>query len=152
MIPFRHKNRSKYMICLKYFSKNSIYFTFSFFCRRPQRWAFSEFSKSKNTDGQAQLRRPDLTYGSNYTKGFLNDFLGPFYLNLNYKYTGKHIDIDNGRLKMKSTDIINMSLSKNMFGSVFSANISNLLNERYERPATYSKEGRQLRLSFKKIY
>ena len=113
---------------------------------------FSNFSKSRNTDGQAQLRRPNLTYGSNYTKGFLNDFLGPFYLNLNYKYTGKHIDIDNGRLKMKSTDIINMSLSKNMFGSVFSANISNLLNERYERPATYSQEGRQLRLGFKKIY
>ena len=26
---------------------------------------FSNFSKSRNTDGQAQLRRPDLTYGSN---------------------------------------------------------------------------------------
>ena len=28
----------------------------------------------------------------------------------------------------------------------------NLLNERYERPVTYSQEGRQLRLGFKKIY
>ena len=53
---------------------------------------------------------------------------------------------------MKSTDIINMSLSKEYFGNVFSINISNLLNERYERPATYSQEGRQLNFSFKKVY
>lgn len=113
---------------------------------------FSNFSKSKNTNGQAQLRRPDLTYGSNYTKRFLNDFFGPLDLNLNYKYTGKHIDTDDGRVKMKSTDIINMSLSKEMLKNVFSINISNLLNERYERPATYSAEGRQLRFVFKKVY
>ena len=53
---------------------------------------------------------------------------------------------------MKSTDIINMSISKDLSGSNFSINISNLLNERYERPATYNEEGRQIRFGYKKNY
>jgi len=113
---------------------------------------FSNFSKSRDTNGQAQLRRPDLTYGSNYTKNFLNTFFGPLDINLNYKYTGKHIDTNNGRIKMKSTDIINMSISRDFLRSNFSVNISNLLNERYERPATYSEEGRQVRFGYKTTY
>ena len=115
---------------------------------------FTNFSKSKNTDGQAQLRRPDLTYGSNFRKSFLNDFFGPFDLNVNYKYTAQHIDTndDGDRIKMKSTDLINMSLSKNFLNSIFSINISNLLNERYEKPATYSQDGRQIRFRYKKVY
>ena len=36
--------------------------------------------------------------------------------------------------------------------NIFSINISNLLDERYERPATYGQEGRKIRLGFKRIY
>ncbi len=45
-----------------------------------------------------------------------------------------------------------MSLSKKLSGNIFSINISNLLDERYERPATYGQEGRKIRLGFKRIY
>ena len=48
--------------------------------------------------------------------------------------------------------MINMSLSKNLSGNIFSINISNLLNERYEKPATYSQDGRQIRFGFKRLY
>ena len=47
---------------------------------------------------------------------------------------------------------MNMSINKDWIGYNFSLNISNLLNERYEKPATYSQDGRQLRLGFKKLY
>ena len=74
--------------------------------------------------------------------------------NINYKYTAQHIDTNDAgsKIKMKSTDIINMSLSKKLSGNIFSINISNLLDERYERPATYGQEGRKIRLGFKRIY
>ena len=100
------------------------------------------------------MRRPDLTYGSNYTKNFLVNSFNSFDLNINYKYTAQHIDTNDAgsKIKMKSTDIINMSLSKKLSGNIFSINISNLLDERYERPATYGQEGRKIRLGFKRIY
>ena len=76
--------------------------------------------------------------------------MSPFNLNLNYRYTGKHIDWDGIKnSRQKSTDIINMSFIKNLFGNNFSLSISNLLNENYERPATYSQNGRQIRFGFK---
>tara|TARA_B110000438_G_C15805796_1_gene647256 strand:+ start:109 stop:1962 length:1854 start_codon:yes stop_codon:yes gene_type:complete len=114
---------------------------------------FTNFSKSKNaTDGKSQQRRPDITYGSNYFKKFVNSPIGPFNMNLNYKFTGKHSDYDGGTVKVKSTNIIDMSASKNLYGSTWNLNISNLLNERYERPATYSQDGRQLRIGMSKKY
>ena len=54
--------------------------------------------------------------------------------------------------KQKSTDLVDLSIRKNWFGNIISLNISNLLNERYEKPATYSQDGRQLRIGFTKKY
>ena len=113
---------------------------------------FNNFSKSRKTNGQAQNRRPDLNYGINYSKKFLSSLIGPLNFNLNYKYTGKHIDYDGGNIRVESTNIMNLSLTKNLFGNNILLNISNLLNERYERPATYSQDGRQIRFGFKKSY
>ena len=113
---------------------------------------FTNFSKSKKATGGAQSRRPDLNYGSNYVKKFLLSPIGPFNLNLNYKHTGKHIDYDGGDIRVKSTNIINLSLTKKLFNNNFSLNISNLLNERYEKPVNYSQDGRQLRIGFRKSY
>ena len=110
---------------------------------------FTNFSKSKKTSGSSQLRRPDITYGSNYFKKFVNSPIGPFNMNLNYKFTGEHLDT-NG--KVKSTNLIDMSVSKNLYGSTWNLNISNLLNEKYEKPTTYSQEGRQLRIRVIKKY
>ena len=114
---------------------------------------FTNFSKSRKTNGQAQNRRPDLNYGSNYVKNFSSTPIGAFSLNLNYKYTGKHTDYDGANnIRQKSTDIVNLSFSKKLLSYNFSLSISNLLNERYQRPATYSQDGRQLRFGFRKLY
>ena len=74
-------------------------------------------------------------------------------MNLNYKYTGKFIDYDGSKnSRQKSTDLLDLSISKDWFGSIISLNITNLLNERYEKPATYSQNGRQFRLGFRRSY
>ena len=73
-------------------------------------------------------------------------------MNLNYKFTGKHFDNDGGSVETKSTDIVDINFSKNIFNSIWNLSISNLLNERYERPLTYSKDGRQFRVGFRKSY
>ena len=114
---------------------------------------YNNFSKSRKINGQAQNRRPDLTYGANYSKKFLRNFIGPFDVNLNYRHTGKYIDWDGAKnSSQKSTDLINMSITKNLFGNVFSLRITNLLNERYQKPATYSQNGRELKFGFKKFF
>ncbi len=114
---------------------------------------FTNFSKSRKVNGQAQARRPDLSYGAKYTKKFLSSAYGPFNLVLNYKHTGKFIDYDGSKnARQKSTDLIDLSINKNLFGNIISINLTNVLNERYEKPATYSQDGRQLRFVFKRTY
>ena len=82
---------------------------------------FTNFSKSRKTNGQAQNRRPDLNYGSNYVKNFLSTPIGAFSLNLNYKYSGKHIDYNGEKnIRQKSTDIVNLSFSKKLLSYNFS--------------------------------
>ena len=44
-----------------------------------------------------------------------------------------------------------MSIQKNLYGNLFSINFTNLLNERYEKPATYSQDGRAVNISWRKI-
>ena len=110
---------------------------------------FNIFSKSRKTNGQAQSRRPDLSYGANYSKKILLSSVGPFTINLNYKYTGQYIDWDgSANSRQKSTDIVDLSLKKNLFGNTFSLKLTNIFNERYEKPATYSQDGRQIRFGF----
>ena len=110
---------------------------------------YSNFSKSRKVNGQAQARRPDLSYGINYLKKINSSKYGPFNLNLNYKYTGQYIDYDGSKnSRQKSTDLIDLSIKKSWFGNIFSINLTNLLNERYEKPATYSQDGRKLKVGF----
>ena len=114
---------------------------------------FTNISKSKKTNGAAQSRRPALSYGGNYSQKFETSKYGPFDLNITYKYTGTFMDWDgSATTKQKSTDLVDLSIRKNWFGNTISLNISNLLNERYEKPATYSQDGRQLRFGFKRTY
>ena len=76
--------------------------------------------------------------------------VGPFTINLNYKYTGQYIDWDgSANSRQKSTNIVDFSLKKNLFGNTFSLKLTNIFNERYEKPATYSQNGRQIRFGFK---
>ena len=78
---------------------------------------------------------------------------GPFSLNLKYKHTGHFMDY-NGSItdQQKSTDLVDLTINKNWLGNIVSMNLTNLLNERYEKPATYSQDGRQLRIGFRRAY
>ncbi|MDC1170498.1 TonB-dependent receptor plug domain-containing protein [Candidatus Pelagibacter sp.] len=114
---------------------------------------YTTFSKSRKANGQAQSRRPDLSYGANYSKKIDSSVYGPFNLNLNYKYTGQYIDWDGSKnSRQKSTDLVNLSIKKNLLNNILSINLTNLFNERYEKPATYSQDGRQLKFGFSRIY
>ncbi len=113
----------------------------------------SNLSKSRNDSGGHQNRRPDLSYGVNYFKSFENEKFGPFDLNMIYKYTGRYRDWDgSGNSFQKSTDLLDLSINKKWFGSNINVNITNVLNERYEKPATYSQDGRQIRIGFTKSF
>lgn len=114
---------------------------------------FSTFSKSKKTNGQSQSRRPDIVYGANYNKKILNSLIGPLNLNLNYEFFGKHIDYTGSiNEKVKSTDLVNLVISKEILGNNFYFKVSNLFDQDYERPATYSQDGRQITFGFSKLY
>jgi vitamin B12 transporter len=114
---------------------------------------YNIFSKSRKTNGQAQSRRPDLSYGLNYSKKKLSSPLGNVNFNLNYKFTGKFIDWDGSKnSKQKSTNILDLSLTKNIYGNILSLKFNNFLNERYEKPATYFQDGRQINIGFKRLF
>jgi vitamin B12 transporter len=114
---------------------------------------FTNLSKSRKANGQSQNRRPDLSYGLNLSQKIESNKFGNLDFNLNYKYTGKYIDYDGSKnSKQKSTDLINVSIKKKWFGNVISINLTNLLNVKYEKPATYSQDGRLLRIGFMKSY
>ena len=113
----------------------------------------SHFAKSRTDSGGPNSRRPDLSYGIDYIKKITDSKLGTFNFNLNYRYIGNHLDWTGSKNEfVKSVDLMNMSINKDWLDYNFSFNISNLLNERYEKPATYSQNGRQLTLGFKKLY
>ena len=114
----------------------------------------SAFSKSREGDGTPQLRRPEKQFGVNYSKKFFTNILGPFHLNYDYRHVGKVEDWKNGsiRAKVDSSDIMNLNLSKDLFGTVWSANVLNLTDENYQRPDTYNQEGRRFVLSFRHKY
>ena len=56
------------------------------------------------------------------------------------------------RAKVDSTDIMNISLIKEINKINWSLNITNLTDEIYERPDTYNQEGRKIGLSFMSKY
>jgi len=113
----------------------------------------SHFAKSRTGTGGPNSRRPDLSYGVDYSKKINLPEYGAFDLNFNHRYIGDHIDwTGSENAFVKSVDLVDLSISKSLFGSVFTLNITNLLNERYEKPATYSQDGRQFRLGFTRLY
>ncbi len=114
----------------------------------------STLSKSTEDDGTPQLRRPEKQFGVKYSKKFASSILGPLSLNYNYRHVGKVEDWKNGstRAKVDSSDIMNLSIAKELFGSKWSINILNLTDENYQRPDTYNQEGRRISLSLRNKY
>jgi vitamin B12 transporter len=113
---------------------------------------FADFSTSKTLSGQKQLRRPDTKYGLNFSKKFIDTDIGDFNMNLNYIYTGEHLDFNSSTVVAKDTNILDLNILKDFNGSIWSLSVTNLLNERYQKPLTFNTEGRQYRIGFKNKY
>ena len=114
---------------------------------------YNSFSKSRKDNGQVQNRRPDLSYGAKYSAKIKNSLIGEFLMNTNYRYTGNYTDWDGAKnSKQKSVNLIDLSFSKKIFENSISFNIKNLLDKDYEKPATYSQDGRRIGINFKKTY
>ena len=78
---------------------------------------------------------------------------GSFDLNLSHRYIGDHIDWTGSKNSfVKSVDLVDMSIKKNWYGNIISLNFTNLLNEKYEKPGTYSQDGRSVSFGFRKAY
>ena len=114
---------------------------------------FNNFSKSRKDNGQAQNRRPDLSYGAKYFKKIRKSPIGEIIMNMNYKHTGKYTDWDGSKnTAQKSVDLIDLSFNKKISDNLISLDIKNLLNKNYEKPATYSQDKRKISINFKKSY
>ena len=113
----------------------------------------SHFAKSRTASGGPNSRRPDLSYGVDFTKQINSSEYGLFDLNLSHRYIGDHIDwTGSENAFVKSVDLIDFSIRKNWYGNIISLNFTNLLNERYEKPATYSQNGRAISFGFRREY
>jgi len=113
---------------------------------------YNTISSSKQEDGSHQLNRPDSTYGINYDSNYNDSLLGPISINYNYKHYGKSFDYAPSVTKVDSTDVMNLSVLKKTNIGVLSFNISNVLDEAYQRPYGYSQNGRQIRFGFKNLF
>lgn len=110
-------------------------------------------SKSLEGNGRPQLRRPQIQYGANYNAKFNSNYIGQYGLNLNYRHVGQVEDwVGSVRKKVDSTDIINMSLSKELLGMEWILSTTNLTDEYYQKPYGYNQEGREIKLSFSAKY
>ena len=110
---------------------------------------FNTISSSKQTDGTHQLNRPDTTYGANYNIDINDTLIGPISLKYTYKHYGKSFDYKPSITKVDSTDIMNLSILKETNLGVLSFNITNLLDEIYQRPEGYTQNGRLVNLGFR---
>ena len=62
------------------------------------------------------------------------------------------IGLDLSEKKTDSTDILNLSLSKELLGMEWFLIGTNLTNEYYQKPNGYNQEGREFNLSFRVKY
>ena len=113
---------------------------------------FNIISSSRQINGNRQLNRPDSTYGMGYSVDIKNSIIGPISLNYNYKHYGKSFDYAPSVTKVDSTDVMNLSVSKKTNLGLLSINITNLLDENYQRPYGYSQNGRIVRFGFKNYF
>ena len=113
----------------------------------------STFSKSSEGNGRPQLRRPEKQYGINYNAKLNSSLTGLFGVNFNYRHVGKAEDwVGSFRKDVDSTDIMNLSFSKELFGLEWAISSTNLTDEYYQKPYGYNQEGRKFNLSLRSKY
>ena len=106
---------------------------------------FSSILSSKKENGNDQLRRPRKNYGINLSQEFKNEYLENYSLNILYNHYGKHFDTHSSlfsTIEMDSTDIVDVKISKKLNKNSYFIKITNLLDEKYQRPHGYGQEGR----------
>ena len=116
---------------------------------------YTSFLSSKKTDNSDQLRRPEKNYGLKFKKEINKSLFGKFHINLEYSHYGKHFDTHSSNfstVEIDSTDIIDVSLKKDFGIFNMNFNITNLLNENYQRPHGYSQNGRLFNIGLTKSY
>ena len=116
---------------------------------------FSSLLSSKKENGSDTLRRPRKNYGVNLNTKFSNIYVGDFFLNLNYNHYGKHFDTHSttfSTIKIDNVDLINVTLNKKIKNNNYFVKISNLLNEKYQKPHGYNQERRMINFGYKFNY
>ena len=82
-----------------------------------------------------------------------SNYIGSYGVNFNYRHVGKAEDwVGFVRKKVDSTDIMNLSFSKELFGMTWALNGTNLTDEYYQKPYGYNQEGRKFSLSLRSKY
>ena len=114
---------------------------------------FSSFSSSKKENGSDQLRRPEKTYGLNFSKKINTLLYGDLDINLKYNHYGKHFDTHAtsfSTVEIDSTDLVNLNISKDINdNSKFFFTISNMFDETYQRPHGYNQEKRNIKFGLR---
>ena len=121
----------------------------------------STLSKSYTGKGVPQQRRPEQQYGVNYNAKLKSNYIGSYGVNINYRHVGRvedWISSTNNKApglvlgKADSTDIVNASASKELFGIEWALSVKNLTDEYYQKPYGYNQIGRKFNLSFRSKY
>ena len=89
-----------------------------------------------------------------------SSYIGSYGVNINYRHVGKVEDWISSTSKAPgsvlgkadSTDIVNASVSKELFGMEWSLSGKNLTDEYYQKPYGYNQLGRKFNLSFRSKY
>ena len=109
---------------------------------------FSSFLSSKKENGADQLRRPEKTYGLNFSKQIENSILGNLTFNLNFNHYGKHLDTHSSNfstIEMDSADMIDIMIIRKLGNNNFFIKINNAFDETYQRPHGYNQENRTIK-------
>ena len=113
---------------------------------------FSSFLSSKKENGSDQLRRPEKTYGVNFSKKIDTNYLGDLDLNLLYNHYGKHFDTHStnfSTIEMDSTDLVSLKIEKKLKDNSYFLKITNLLSENFQRPHGYNQDKRIIKFGLK---
>jgi len=113
---------------------------------------FSSLLSSKKENGSDTLRRPRKNYGLNLQQKFSNNIFGNLNFNISYNHYGKHLDTHSSTyntIEMDNRDIIDIKINKELKSGVLFINISNLLNEDYQKPHGYNQNKRGINFGYR---
>ena len=112
---------------------------------------FATSLSSEKADGSAQLRRPEMSIGTNFMKKLNEDVK----FTANYKFTGEHFDTHNSNwstIIMPETHLLDIGIKKDFGGYEVGLNVFNLLDQSYQKPHGFAQDGRNIGLSLRRTF